>query len=226
MSGTLTVDAINDKTNAAGVTIEGVLLKNNSLTAGSSGTITASNFNVGSKNIISASAQGSFTDIEIKDNSNNVTFLAQGDTGNLELSGTLTVDTINEKTSTSGVTIETVLLKDDSNTDKGLTVSGTNSVVTQPSTDNSTKIASTAFVKTEISNLVDSAPTTLDTLNELAAALGDDADFSTTVTTSIGSKCKSSNLSDLDNSSTARTNLGLQIGTNVQAYNANLDPNS
>ena len=223
--GTLTVDAINDKTNAAGVTIEGVLLKNNSLTAGSSGTITASNFNVGSKNIISASAQGSFTDIEIKDNSNNVTFLAQGDTGNLELSGTLTVDTINEKTSTSGVTIETVLLKDDSITCSGLTVSGTNSVVTQPSTDNSTKIASTAFVKTEISNLVDSAPTTLDTLNELAAALGDDADFSTTVTTSIGGKLsKSSNLSDLDNSSTARTNLGLQIGTNVQAYNANLVP--
>ena len=225
LSGTLTVDAINDKTNAAGVTIEGVLLKNNSLTAGSSGTITASNFNVGSKNIISASAQGSFTDIEIKDNSNNVTFLAQGDTGNLELSGTLTVDTINEKTSTSGVTIETVLLKDDSITCSGLTVSGTNSVVTQPSTDNSTKIASTAFVKTEISNLVDSAPTTLDTLNELAAALGDDADFSTTVTTSIGGKLsKSSNLSDLDNSSTARTNLGLQIGTNVQAYNANLVP--
>ena len=44
------------------------------------------------------------------------------------------------------------------------------------------------YVDTSISNLIDSAPTTLDTLNELAAALGDDANFSTTVTTLIGTK--------------------------------------
>ena len=48
--------------------------------------------------------------------------------------------------------------------------------------------ATTSDVSTAISNLVDSAPTTLDTLNELAAALGDDANFSTTITTSIGTK--------------------------------------
>ena len=45
-----------------------------------------------------------------------------------------------------------------------------------------------AYTDTEIANLVDSAPTTLDTLNELAAALGDDANFSTTVTNSIATK--------------------------------------
>src|SRR5210317_934621 len=44
------------------------------------------------------------------------------------------------------------------------------------------------YVDTEISGLVDSAPATLDTLNELAAALGDDANFSTTVTNSIAAK--------------------------------------
>jgi hypothetical protein len=38
------------------------------------------------------------------------------------------------------------------------------------------------------SDIIDSAPATLDTLNELAAALGDDANFATTVTTSIGTK--------------------------------------
>jgi hypothetical protein len=43
-------------------------------------------------------------------------------------------------------------------------------------------------VSTAVSNLVDSAPEALDTLNELAAALGDDANFATTVTTSIGTK--------------------------------------
>ena len=48
--------------------------------------------------------------------------------------------------------------------------------------------ASETYVNTAVANLVDSAPAALDTLNELAAALGDDANFSTTVTTSIGTK--------------------------------------
>ena len=45
-----------------------------------------------------------------------------------------------------------------------------------------------AYVDTEVSGLVDSAPSTLDTLNELAAALGDDSNFSTTITNSIATK--------------------------------------
>lgn len=48
--------------------------------------------------------------------------------------------------------------------------------------------ATQSYVTTAISNLVDTAPSTLDTLNELAAALGDDANFSTTVTNSIATK--------------------------------------
>src|SRR6056300_1954243 len=61
-------------------------------------------------------------------------------------------------------------------------------VATATAGDNDTTVASTAFVSTAIANLADSAPATLDTLNELAAALGDDANFSTTVTNSIASK--------------------------------------
>jgi hypothetical protein len=48
--------------------------------------------------------------------------------------------------------------------------------------------ATTTYVDNEVAGLVDSAPATLDTLNELAAALGDDANFSTTVTNSIATK--------------------------------------
>lgn len=44
------------------------------------------------------------------------------------------------------------------------------------------------FVKAETAAMVDSAPETLDTLNELAAALGDDPNFATTVATQIGQK--------------------------------------
>lgn len=44
------------------------------------------------------------------------------------------------------------------------------------------------YADTAVANLVDSAPDTLNTLNELAAALGDDANFSTTVTNLIGAK--------------------------------------
>lgn len=56
----------------------------------------------------------------------------------------------------------------------------------------STNIASAesikAYVDAEVSGIVDSAPSTLNTLNELAAALGDDANFSTTVTNNIATK--------------------------------------
>jgi hypothetical protein len=53
---------------------------------------------------------------------------------------------------------------------------------------NTTAPATTAFVQQEVSALVDSSPEALNTLNELAAALGDDANFSTTVTNSIATK--------------------------------------
>ena len=53
--------------------------------------------------------------------------------------------------------------------------------------DNAT-YATQSYVTTAISNLINAAPATLDTLNELAAALGNDANFATTVTNSIATK--------------------------------------
>lgn len=60
--------------------------------------------------------------------------------------------------------------------------------------DNSTRIASTAFVTAAINALVAAAPGALDTLDELAAALGDDPNFATTITNLIATKVAKSDL--------------------------------
>lgn len=73
----------------------------------------------------------------------------------------------------------------------------------------STQLATTAFVAAAIAALLNSAPGALDTLDELAAALGDDPNFATTVTNALAGKlAKASNLSDLTDAAAARTNLG------------------
>lgn len=68
------------------------------------------------------------------------------------------------------------------------TFTGTPLAPTANAGTNTTQIATTAFVKTEINNLIDAAPASLDTLNELAAALNDDDNFATTVTNQIATK--------------------------------------
>lgn len=60
-----------------------------------------------------------------------------------------------------------------------------------------TGLATETYVNTQISNLVDSAPTALNTLNELAAALGDDANYASTITTALGTKANTSSLGTL-----------------------------
>jgi hypothetical protein len=59
------------------------------------------------------------------------------------------------------------------------------------------------IISTAVAQIVDSAPTTLDTLNELAAALGDDAAFSTTVTTALGNRAQAYSANIGDGSTTA-----------------------
>jgi hypothetical protein len=56
-----------------------------------------------------------------------------------------------------------------------------------------TGYATETYVGTAISNLVDAAPATLNTLNELAAALGDDANYASTISTALGLKAPLAN---------------------------------
>jgi hypothetical protein len=58
--------------------------------------------------------------------------------------------------------------------------------------------ATESYVDTAVTNLVSSAPEALDTLNELAAALGDDANFATTVTNAIAEKADAEHTHGID----------------------------
>lgn len=65
-------------------------------------------------------------------------------------------------------------------------------ILQKPTIPSLTGYATETYVNTAVSNLVDTAPETLNTLNELAAAINDDASFASTVTTALGNKLDSS----------------------------------
>lgn len=67
-------------------------------------------------------------------------------------------------------------------------LTGTPTAPTAPANTNNTQLANTAFVAAAISALVNSSPATLDTLNELAASLGNDPNFATTITNALAQK--------------------------------------
>lgn len=112
----------------------------------------------------------------------------------------------------------------------------------------STKMATQSYVTTAVANLIDSAPAALDTLNELSAALGDNPNFSTTITSLIGDGFTGAGLSSsgaysspggtylgsetslkgglstLDSSlSSAVTSLTSSISSNVSTLNGKID---
>jgi hypothetical protein len=68
---------------------------------------------------------------------------------------------------------------------------------------NTTQLSTTAFVRTEIAALVGSVPATLDTLDELAQALGDDPNFATTITNALALKANASSLTAVATSGSA-----------------------
>lgn len=79
--------------------------------------------------------------------------------------------------------------------------------------------ATESYVDTAVAGIVNSAPTTLDTLNELATALGNDPNFATTVATQIGQKYTkpSGGIPSTDLASAVQTSLG-KADTALQSY--------
>lgn len=78
-----------------------------------------------------------------------------------------------------------------------------------------TNLATETYVNQAVATLVDSSPTTLDTLNELAAALGDDPNFATTIATALGTKANSLDVTESLN--TLTSTLQTYINTRLPA---------
>ena len=94
--------------------------------------------------------------------------------GNADISGNLTgVDTLTA-TTFSG--------------DLNGTINTSTTATTQSASNNSTKVATTAYVDTAVANLIDGAPSGLQTLNELAEALNDDDDAVVTINTALSNR--------------------------------------
>jgi len=185
VTGLSTLASLNSTTSTLGsVTVGG---------AGNNGSING--VVIGSTNPTSiagttVSASGGFTGDLTGNVAGNVTASSGTSTfNNLAINGTLTGNltggiTGNVTASTGTSTFNNVTISGTLNMDGGTTATIQN--LSAPVNPNDA--ARKTDVDTAVANLVDTAPAALDTLNELAAAINDDANFSTTITNSIATK--------------------------------------
>ncbi|WP_251827211.1 phage tail protein [Pectobacterium punjabense] len=90
-------------------------------------------------------------------------------------------------------------------------LTGTPTAPTTAQTANNTQIATTAFVKSAIAALINGSPAALDTLQELANALGNDPNFSTTMLNKLAQKLeKEQNGADIPDKAKFLANIGLK----------------
>lgn len=163
------------------------------ITASTSATIASADINAGTIDgtVIGGSSAQAITGTTITASTGFVGGLTGNVTGNTTgthtgaVTGNVTGNLTGNVTASSG-----------SSTFNNVTINGTldmdaasaATITNLPNPTNSGDAANKAYVDAQVAAVVDSAPGALDTLNELAAALGDDASFSTTVTNSIAAK--------------------------------------
>jgi hypothetical protein len=94
------------------------------------------------------------------------------------------------------------------------TLTGAPTAPTPSVNTNTTQIATTAYVQTEITDLIGGAPNTLDTLNELAAAINDDSSYAGTLTTALSTKVAKTSNQALSTAANAMTISGHTITLN------------
>lgn len=167
---------------------------------------------------ISATNASGFGTINYNNTTGVITYTGVSET---EIRSQFTAGTGISYNSTTGAISSTITQYTDSDARSAVSVSGDlvyNSATgvisyTAPSL---ASYATTSYVDTAISGLVNSSPATLDTLKELADALGQDANFSTTITTQIGSKLNSADFnSTFDTQLATKSTTNLTEGTNL-----------
>ena len=133
------------------------------------------------------------TDLDGTLNVDGASTLASGSvTGNWTVAGTLTVATPSNSTDAASKgyvdTADALKVAKAGDSMTGNLAMGSNKVTGLGTPTASTDAATKGYVDTQVSAVIDAAPGALDTLNELAAALNDDANFYTTITNSIATK--------------------------------------
>jgi hypothetical protein len=153
------------------------------LTGNSAGTHTGAVIGDVTGNVTASSGTSSFDSITVNGTLN----MNAGTSATIEnLSAPVNANDAARKTDVDAVSTATLPLS--GGTMSGDIAMGGNIVSGLGTPSASSDAATREYVDTSVANLVDSAPGTLDTLNELAAALGDDPDFATTITNSISTK--------------------------------------
>jgi len=157
-----------------------------------------------------------------------------GDHGSAGYLTSIAADSINDthidfgtgtnQVSTADIPEQTNLYFTDARADARIAAADTDSLSEGSTNLYYTDARADARAQLKIDALVDSAPNTLDTLNELAAALGDDANFSTTITNSIATKLATSDFTSTANTWIAtKSTSDLSEGTNLYYTDARAD---
>jgi len=186
-----------------GGTIDGTPIGSNSTSSGAFTTVSAS-----------SGFTGALTGNVTGDVTGNLTGNVTGNvTGNI--TGNIVGNVTGNVTASSGTsTFNDVTINGTLNMDAGTAATITN--LTNPT--NAQDAATKSYVDTSITNLIGGAPTALDTLNELAAALNDDANAYTTLDNKINTK-----LSKAGDTMTGTLNMGANTVTSTSTPSANSD---